>query len=297
MLPSIATDALNDDPWVTLVKGVFSQSKTSLNTITEDESRSHHRRKNTWSGGDFSGHSTLSRDGAPMTWVERERGRFGNATPASKNAMGLPNRRSSFGGRRSGSFSVLSAVKEVTSTPGSSTTDIHSSVNGNVDSGNSTDNNMKNEVLTDRHRRVVINSNVTSSIISDGSDEVIMDNPVYGSGESAFGPGKTFDYDVIELSPIDVEKDVFSTTRTATNTGAQENAARDSIALDQFMPGPADVIVHRHSEKSENNGDKDGDSCKNEHDEDTDQASGGSADTFNATLTYSPGHMIRNVDS
>ncbi|GFR70591.1 chitin synthase [Elysia marginata] len=294
---SVSIDAMNDDPWVTLVKGVFSQSRTSLNTITEDDYRSPQRRKNTWSSGDLSAVPNSTRGGgAHLSWVERERNKLGNPTAYPGNSLGLSNRRTSFGGRRSGSFNVLSSVKEVTSTPGSSVTEIHSTAGGNR---SHTDADNRSPTLgvggKNKARRVVINSDVISSTISADSDEVVVDNPVYISHGDA--SASIFDYDVIEMSALEKPK-VSEISVEISEIGIEPAASRHnsegSVALDSVFES-VDVIVHKNSTSTDNvMGDK-GSEKKDSDKDDEDLASGGSTDTFNATLTYSPALVAASV--
>ena len=267
--------------------------------------RSHHRRKNTWSSGDLSGLSSgNSRGGAQISWVERERNRFGNASSSPGNTMGHPSRRTSFGGRRAGSFNVLSSVKEVMSTPGSSITDIHLSVSeGNIRESSVAgqfplSTHAAGEEGKDRTRRVVINSNVISSVISSGSDEVVMENPVYGGGPS----GSTgFHYDVIEMSALETPgveafPEEVTEFRELGSEMIQKKMSHGSVTSDNVFES-IDVIVHQDSDSTRNLLTDDEKDDKNNGLEDEELASGGSADTFNTTLTYSPGHMIRNIES
>ncbi|XP_035824770.1 chitin synthase chs-2 [Aplysia californica] len=220
-------DNLNNDPWVTLAKGVLSQSRSSIN-MSEDEANrigATPRRKNTWSG-----EGSGSR---PLTWVERER----------------LTKRSSFAARKA-EVDVLDAVKEVSTTPVTSLSDISVEVtkldqNTPYDSGNdimdsnSYDREIKSANSTSSRSGIITGDDVISAEETD--ERIEKENPVYVSPGIETSGKSSPDYDVIEMSTIRAE---INTPLSAMENEAQHVSENQGGAEDVIISGGENPYDH-----------------------------------------------------
>ncbi|XP_076459203.1 chitin synthase chs-2-like [Babylonia areolata] len=102
-----STDTLQKDPWLSMVRGVLSQSRSSLNTISEEDARNtlNLKRKFTWASSADTTSALMRRSDLSLPRDSR------------------PTSRGSFAGHRS-SLDILSEVKEV-ATPQTSPTGLY----------------------------------------------------------------------------------------------------------------------------------------------------------------------------